>query len=348
MNKEKVTIQDIADALGLSRNTISKALNGHESIPEVTRNKVIEKAISLKYRHYALMDAKNLAPKRNCNIALLTHHMPYANHFGNALLNELERAISAEGYTLSIYVVRDTEIKSLALPNNFDEKKVDGIVCIELFDKKYTDLISKLNLPTILIDCVYDISFTKLNSDIILMENEHSTYTLTKKLLEDGHTNIGFVGDFKHCKSFNERWSGYNRALLESRFQVNYSSCILEDDVKSPYGDFHWVAEQIEKMKSLPSAFICANDFIAVTVMRALKHKNIAIPEEVSVCGFDNSHESRIIDPQLTTVHIYRKEMGLLAAEMLLSRLENPSKPFQITYVKTEPVFRDSTGNCTK
>ncbi|WP_139902293.1 LacI family DNA-binding transcriptional regulator [Clostridium thermarum] len=348
MNKEKVTIQDIAHALGLSRNTVSKALNGHKSIPEATRSKVIEKAISLKYRHYALMDTKNLTQKRNCNIALITHHMPYANHFGNALLNELERKISAEGFTLSIYVVRDTEIDSLIFPNNFDEKKVDGIICIELFNKKYTELICKLNLPTILIDCVYDISFTELNADIILMENEHSTYALTKKLIADGHTNIGFIGDFKHCKSFNERWLGYNRALFECKLQLDLSSCILEDDDKYPYNDYIWIAEQIEKMKVLPSAFICANDFIAVTVMQALKHKGIEVPNEVSICGFDNALESRIIDPQLTTVHIYRKEMGLMAAEMLLSRLENPSKPFQITYVKTDPIFRESTASYIK
>lgn len=68
MSKEKVNIQDIADSLGLSRNTVSKALNGNESIPETTRNKVIEKAISLKYKQFAFMSTESLAPK---NLATL-------------------------------------------------------------------------------------------------------------------------------------------------------------------------------------------------------------------------------------------------------------------------------------
>lgn len=59
---------------------------------------------------------------------------------------------------------------------------------------------------------------------------------------------------------------------------------------------------------------------------------------------FSNQTDSRIVDPQLTTVHIFNNEMGITAAEMLLSRVKNPSKPFQITHINTEPVFRHSTG----
>jgi LacI family transcriptional regulator len=100
-------------------------------------------------------------------------------------------------------------------------------------------------------------------------------------------------------------------------------------------------------MKALPSAFICANDFIAINVMKVLKNKNIQIPEDIVICGFDDAPESQIVDPHLTTVHIFNNEMGILAAEMLLSRLKNPTKPFQITHVKTEPIFRGSTGRIT-
>ena len=244
---------------------------------------------------------------------------------------------------MSIHIIRETEIEELALPNNFDIKNVDGIICIELFDKKYIQLISSLEIPTIFIDFISDTLYPELNADIILMENERSTYLITKKLIDTGITDIGFVGDYVHCKSFNERWVGFNKALNDSKLNVNLSSCILEDD-SCPYGDFDWMTGQIEKIKKLPSAFVCANDFIAISVMKALKGKGIKIPEEIAICGFDDSPESRIVDPHLTTVHIFNNDMGILAAEMLLSRLKNPSKPYQITHVKTEPVFRASFG----
>lgn len=342
MQKEKITIQDIADSLELSRNTVSKALNGSETIPESTRNKVIHKAIQLKYKHFAFMSPQTLVTKKPGNIALLTANMPNNSHFGSLLMSGLEKKISAEGYNLSIHILRETEINAVALPNNFDIKNVDGIICIELFDEKYTELISDLKIPTIFIDCMSNIPSYDLNADIILMENMHSTYTITKQLIENGNTEIGFIGDYNHCKSFNERWIGFNQAMLDSNLQIDLSLCIVEND-QYPYGDYHWMKTQLDKMIKLPSAFVCLNDFIAINVMKTLKKKDIKIPDEIVVCGFDDSPESLIVDPHLTTVHIFNSDMGIIAAEILLSRLKNPLKPFQITHVKTKPIFRGST-----
>ncbi|MCM8711848.1 LacI family DNA-binding transcriptional regulator [Clostridium sp. SYSU_GA19001] len=343
MSKKKVNLQDIADALGLSRNTVSKALNGNKSVPEATRNKVIKKAISLKYKQFAFMNTENLITKKTGNIALLTRQLPTNSHFGSSLLSGLEKRISSEGYNLSIHILRETEFNSLALPNNFDKSSVNGIICIELFDKKYTQLVNNLGIPTIFIDTTSNILYPDLNADILLMENEHSTYLITKKLIDSGHNKIGFVGDYTHCKSFNERWVGFNRALLEYNLQLDLSLCITEDD-NYPYTDPQWMKKQLDNMKVLPSAFVCANDFIAVSAMSALKSKNIKIPEDIVVCGFDDTPESRVIEPNLTTVHIFNIDMGIIAAEMLLARIKNPTKPSQITYVKTEPIFRASTG----
>src|SRR5690242_15826653 len=104
MAKEKVTIQDIADALGISRNTASKALNGNTSIPDETRNKVIKKAIELKYKQFAFMESESILSKSSGNIALLTENLPNTSHFGSTLISGLEKRISAEGYNLSIHI----------------------------------------------------------------------------------------------------------------------------------------------------------------------------------------------------------------------------------------------------
>lgn len=344
MSKEKVTIQDIADSLNLSRNTVSKALNGNDSIPESTKNRIIKKAVELKYKQFAFINNENLSTKKTGNIALLTRSMPDSAHFGSRLINGLEKKISSEGYNLSIHIIRQAEIDALILPNNFELKNVDGIVCIELFNKAYTQLINNLGLPTIFIDCTADIFYPELNTDILLMENEHSIYSLTKKLIDNGHNEIGFVGDYNHCKSFNERWVGFNRALMESNLKLDLSFCITEDD-KFPYVSPDWINSKLDAMDKLPSAFVCVNDFVAVGLVKALKNKNIKIPEDILVTGFDDSHESSIIDPHLTTVHIYSNEMGTIAADLILSRLKNPSRPVQITHVKTKPIFRESTGD---
>lgn len=342
MKKEKVTIQDIADALGISRNTASKAINGSNSIPIDTRNKVIKKAIELKYKQFAYVETESIIPKNQGNIALVTCNLPNSSHFGSLLISGLEKRISAEGYNLSIHIVRENEIHAGTLPNNFEASKVDGIICIEMFDPQYTELITDLGLPTIFIDCSVDISYPDLKADLLLMENEHSVYSVTKSLIHCGFTRIGFAGDYKHCKSFNERWVGYNRALIEAGLNVDLSCCIVDQD-RNFFSESDWMDKQLEGMSVLPSAFVCANDFIAVSVMKALKNKNLKIPDDIAVFGFDNAPESRIVEPHLSTVHIYNNEMGVTAAEMLLARVKNPSRPYQITHIRTEPIFREST-----
>ncbi|WP_018750598.1 LacI family DNA-binding transcriptional regulator [Paenibacillus sanguinis] len=332
MGKIKVTIQDIADSLGLSRNTVSKALNNNLSIPDETRNKVIRKAIEMNYKQFAY---------KSGNIALLTANMPNNSHFGTSLLSGLEQKISSKGFNLSIHMVRENELNTLALPVNFDKSKVDGIVCIEMFNKSYSDFITSLGIPTLFIDASADLEFSDMKADILLMENSHSTFSITKSLIEEGLSTVGFVGDYHHCMSFSERWDGFNKALFTARIDLDESLCILDED--RYIADYQWLKQRLANMEKLPSAFVCANDFIAIHVIRSLKELNIRIPDEVMVCGFDDAPESRIVEPHLTTVNIYRFEMGFIAAEMVISRIENPDRPPQITYVKTTPVFREST-----
>lgn len=344
MAKEKVTIQDIADALGISRNTASKALNGSEGIPAETRNKVIRKAIELKYKQFAFMDSDGLLSKSSGNIALLTENLPNTSHFGSTLISGLEKRISAEGYNLSIHIVRDIEQKSLSLPKNFDAANVDGIICIELFDLEYSKLITGLDIPTIFIDCSAYVCYPDFRADVLLMENEHSTYQLTQKLIDGGYKTFGFIGDYNHCRSFNERWTGFQRALTEAGIALDLSQCIVDDD-RLFFSKPEWMDERVAGIRDLPSVFVCANDFIAVSVMKALKNRNLSIPRDIVICGFDNSPESVIVEPHLTTVHIFSNEMGIKAAEMLLSRMNHPSQPYQVSHIYTKPIIRDSTPN---
>ncbi len=343
MAKEKVTIQQIADALGISRNTASKALNDSGGIPEETRARVIKKAIELKYKQFAYMESDGFLPKKTGNIALLTTNLPNTSHFGSQVISGLEKKISMEGYNLSIHIVRDDDRGERALPVNFDASGVDGIVCIELFDPVYSRLLTELAIPVIFIDCAADAAYPDFRADVLLMENEHSTYGMTRSLIEDGLTEIGFVGDFNHCKSFRERWIGYGRALADAGLDVPREQSILDEDRFFLF-ESDWMEQRLRQIGKLPQAFVCANDFIAVRLMRALKNGGLNVPADVRVCGFDDSPESRIVEPHLTTVHIFSSDMGVKAGEMLLSRIRNPRQPHQVTHLHTQPILRESTA----
>lgn len=343
MENKKITAQDIADKLNISRNTVSKALNNTGSISEDTKNKVLKTAMEMGYKNFSYLPSNSIneVSLKNKEIALFTYNMPTGSHFGANFLSGFEEKISNYGIKLSIYVIRKDDLENLTLPNNFDRTLVDGIICIEMFDSDYSNLITNLELPTLFIDSSLTKDNPELKADILLMENYNSVYNLTTSLIKNNITNIGFVGDNTHCQSFYERWQGYTSALLDNRISFTLDNSILEND-KNPYGDPTWLIDKLKKLPKFPQAFICANDFIAITLIKTLKEMGYLIPNDISVCGFDNSIESRIIEPRLTTITIPSSEMGDIAANLLMSRIKDPSIPYTITHVKTSILYGDS------
>ena len=95
-------------------------------------------------------------------------------------------------------------------------------------------------------------------------------------------------------------------------------------------------------MPFLPDAFICANDYLAISLMQALKKKALSVPEDIMITGFDGTTQSAFTNPPLTTVKICGTEIGRLAAELLLNRIRIPSFPYSWTRVKSVPVWRES------
>ena len=109
--EKKVTIQDIADALGLSRNTVSKALNNTGVLAEETRQKILEKAAEMGYRRFIYLAQPSAAENTEVKeLALFTQNMPYGSHFGTYALNTFQEKISRNNYRLSMFPVREAEI----------------------------------------------------------------------------------------------------------------------------------------------------------------------------------------------------------------------------------------------
>ena len=96
-------------------------------------------------------------------------------------------------------------------------------------------------------------------------------------------------------------------------------------------------------MRGLPDAFVCANDFLAIHLMSALKKMGLSIPRDILVTGFDGTSQSALADPPLTTVQVPGLETGRMAAKILLSRITDPERPYTWTRVKTTPVWRSSS-----
>ena len=341
MALRRITIQDVADACGLSRNTVSKVINGRGAVQEPTRQLVLKKALELGYFQLAIEDA--IQPEiRKQNVALLTRHMPVDNHFGTLVIPAFAAQLSRAGYTLMMYELSEEELRQRSLPPYIGLEQTAAILGIELFDRDYIKRICDLGLPVLLVDGYCGAVTSLMDCDMISMENLASIMALVSHVIERGARRIGFIGDPDHCNSFHERWIGFYTALANAGIPLDRELCILGADA-SPYSDPDWLAEKIRKMPEQPDALICVNDYIALHVMTALKQIGLAIPGQIMVAGFDGTAQSAVVEPSLTTVQIPGTEIGRIAADVLLNRIASPDRSPISVYVKTTPIWRETT-----
>lgn len=341
MANKRITMQDIADACGLSRNTVSKVFNRRGAVPPATRTLILQKASELGYGLPA-EEKPVVFQQAGGSIALLTNNMPVDYHFGTYFVTTFTDQICRAGYTLKMFEISADELQKKQLPPHFIPEQTAGIVAIELFDADYLNMICGLGLPTVVIDSPTHAIIRLFPCDFVSMENVASLNAVMKRLFVLGARRIGFVGDREHCGSFYERWFGYRLGLEQAGIEPDESLCILAPDA-SPYNDPDWLISQMNRMPALPDAFVCANDYLAIHMMNAIKKKGLSIPHDIMVTGFDGTSQSALVEPALTTVQIPSIEIGRMSADILLARIRNPELPFSWTHIRTNPVWRRST-----
>lgn len=346
MALKRITMQDIADACGLSRNTVSKVFNERGSVPDETKKYVYKVAQELGYSQIPSVNTTSTvspAPEvANGSIAVLSHSNPLNHSFGSSFIKAFSDQVCRVCYTVKLYEISSEELSQKILPPHISLENTVGILCIELFEKDYLDVVCNLGIPTVIVDGYYNFNQSLLNCDYISMENRASSIALTNHLLSLGARKIGFVGDIFHCNSFHERWQGFSCALSSAGLEINKDICLIENN-DSPYGDYNWLSDRLNEMPFIPDAFFCVNDFHAIHMINVLRQHGLEVPKDVMVTGFDNSPESRVCYPAITTANIPSTDIGIQAAEALLSRISNPERSYSYTYIKTTPIFRGST-----
>ena len=343
---KKVTIQDIADALGVSRNTVSKAINNADGLADATREKILQKAVEMGYKQFSYFNTFTAvsgsgegarAPSGyQGEIALFTGAFLTQSHFASLMLDKFQREISQLGYTLNTHRVTPEEMADKRLPITFVPERTSAILCIEMFDYDYDVMLCSLGLPVLFVDGPIKRFGRTLNADQLYMDNTAGVVLFVHEMLERGCKRLGFIGDYEHCQSFFERYAAFRGAMLmagvpvEDRFLIKVNE---PDAMRAP----------LVALTELPDAFLCANDFIALDAMQILAERGVSVPEDLLMCGFDDSAESRNSRPPLTTIHIHTQVMAFSAVQLLMTRIKEPSLDYRIVHTQTDLIRREST-----
>lgn len=353
----RVTIQDIADALGISRNTVSKAINNTGILADATRDKVLKMAAEMGYKQFSYIniadsgktEASLSLPKKEHEIALFTTRFLGDSHFSSTMLDKFQREITQLGYSLSMHRVLTDELNTLSLPKSFDLTRTAGIICYEMFDHAYDQMLCDLDVPVLFVDAPVVGLSKPLNADRLLMDNQSGIFEFVQEMVRRGKTRIGFIGECLHCQSFFERYMAFRDALYLNGLPCPDEYCIVgnKEGVQNPNSQDYqeYLISNLKGLSSLPDVFICANDFIAMDALKAIRQLGYDVPKDVYMCGFDDSPESKIITPPLTTIHIHSQIMGFSAVHLLISRIKEPSLNYRTIYTETSLIFRESTND---
>ncbi|PLR75861.1 LacI family transcriptional regulator [Bacillus sp. V3-13] len=331
--KSKVSMQSIADRLNISKNSVSQALTGKPGVSEETRKLVLATANEMGYEYPNRRKQRETASK---NIALIASEFAFSQKgfFGEIYLS-VEKELLSKGMNLTIQSITPFARDHLILPPFIENRTVDGVLILSHISNEYIQKIIHTGIPTVLIDH-HDPALT---ADAILTNNRFAAFNAIKYLHELGHTSIAFVGDTSFSPSYLERLEGYLMAFKKLGLEAK-DEWMITSIKETP----EEVEAAINALADLPTAWFCVNDGLGFYVMSNLQKKGLQVPEDASVCNFDNGQLSKIANPRITTMDIDLEFYGKKGLQQLLWRLENPEEPHQEILLPAKLVKRESTG----
>lgn len=339
---KKVSIQDIAKDLGMSRNTVSKALNNNKEVAYETRLKVQKRALELGYSKLNAEIIKrfegNVRPDVRNVVVLINKQIV---DFWNRIIIGISDELAKDGYNLILNCINDEDENGVMLPANIEHGSPDGIIVISLFKKEYIEKLLSCNIPIVLLDNLMESIGAPLPCDSIIVEGENSEYKMVTNLINAGYKRIGYIGYAYYCESMFLRWRGFQKAMLESNTPI-YEEICFNDFKECNFYDEKEIDRCLSYVEK-PDAFVCANDDIAINVIKYYKSKGYRIPKDIAITGFDDSKNAVVVEPMLTTAHIDNEKIGARLVQQLIWRINNNNMPYEKVYVRTKVVCRNST-----
>ena len=326
------TIKDVAARAGISYTTVSHVVNGTRPVSDPVRSKVEAAIAELGYVPSGV--ARSLRARATGTIGLLVPNAsnPYFAELARGIEDHAER----NGYSVILCNSDDDIDKQLRYLRVLLERRIDGlIVATVASDAAFAEALANLRVPLVLVDRSLD----GVSADQLRVDHEQGAYLATRHLLELGHRRIACIGGPASTQVAQLRAAGYRRALDEAGIEAR---AVVNCPFTSPAG--HAAAQALLAGEQRPTAIFAGNDMIALGVLRAAAERQLQVPQQLSVVGFDDIEVSRYLHPALTTVGQCIGALGEQVAARLLERIRTPGLAVAQRLIEPILVLRESSA----
>ena len=335
-------LKDVAKRSGVAVGTASAVINSSPWVSEETRSRVLEAIKELKYQPNQL--ARNLRTQKTNTIGVIVPDI--TNPFFPQIIRSIDALARQYGYVIMLCDSNEDQQIGTATFKILLQKKVDGIILIGgiVPREELVKLLSDKHPVIVVIEREYEIP----QIATVIVDAVEGGYTATKHLLSLGYAQVGIItgplGDEFFHGSYG-RYKGYKSALKERSVSFN-QSFVKQGDFTFD-GGYRAMKQFLEEAPEVRAIF-ASNDVMAIGAMEAIKEQGLQIPEDIALVGYDDIPEASYVSPALTTIQLPQKQLGQVAVETILTRLQGKDGFPLKKVLPTKLIVRQSCGASLK
>jgi LacI family transcriptional regulator len=332
---QPISITDIARKFKCAPSTISRALNDHPAINIETRKTIQEYATRIGYQKNTL--SLSLLNKQSKTLGVILPTM--AHYHESAMVEGMEKILQPAGYLLNICITNESHTLERAYMDRLVANRVDAI-CIsmsqETYDKKRNEHIDHAisrSLPLIFMDRFYH----GQNLDQVITDDYHGAFLATEHLIQKGCRRIAHLHGPKGITVSQQRFKGYQDCLKNHQIPL-----LSELVVHVSFSAESAVEATQALLEHRPDGIFGVNDEVCFGAMKVIREKNIRIPEEIAIVGFDDIPLAAFANPPLSSVSRQSRKIGEETARLFLAKVDGQLENQQIS-LKPKLIIRDSS-----
>lgn len=321
MKQRRTSLKDLADKLGVSIATVSRALRNSHEVGEEMTQKVKQLAKELNYRPNPF--AQSLRKEAPRVIGVIVPNL--VTHYYAAVLDGIEDYASQLGYSvISANSHEDHEREAQAL-DNFLNMHVEGIIaCLaqDTTDYSHFEQLHKMGVPLVFFArCCLEDMFSQVvgNGDVAAQE-------ATQHMIETGSRRVAFIGGPNHLDMVRRRKHGYLEALRENRIPIDRDLVVCD---KIDFDVARNATLRLLEGENPPDAILAFNDIITYAAFDAIKSKGLRIPEDVAIIGFTDGDTAAFVTPRLTAIMDQAHVQGTKACQLLMKSINGDEKIYK-------------------